>query len=370
MTSYGELFKVDPVFARKRLIEIYNITKSIRKTAHISQTDRKTVRKVLRLYKEKGEEGLKPKSKRPKKMPNKTPEEIEKMIIEIRKKTKWGVKRIKRALYENKKINISCSTIYKILKRNNLNKSYKRFSYVKKKVNCFYADKFKPFEMIQVDLKEILDLKTLPFDVYRHIYRNNFPRYQWTAIDVKTRMRFLCFSYEKTFEHGFKFLELVVSWIRSMGFSHKIYIQTDNGEEWGGKSLRKFKNLNKYFSKFNVELKRIPKGKKEYNAFVERSHRTDDEEFYIPYIKQVKNIQDFLTLAKWWIYYYNTYRMHFGKNLKGKTPYSQLSQYHKMPKNLSTLPPLILEHLPPGVHLRRYYNISAYQELKGRCFLF
>ncbi len=44
--------------------------------------------KVLRFYKEKGEEGLKPKSKRPKKMPNKTPEEIEKMIIEIRKKTK------------------------------------------------------------------------------------------------------------------------------------------------------------------------------------------------------------------------------------------------------------------------------------------
>ncbi len=104
MTSYGELFKIDPVFARKKLIEIYNITQSIRRTAHISQTDRKTVRKVLRLYKEKGEEGLKPKSKRPKKMPNKTPEEIEKMIIEIRKKTKWGVKRTKRALYENKKI--------------------------------------------------------------------------------------------------------------------------------------------------------------------------------------------------------------------------------------------------------------------------
>jgi len=38
-----------------------------------------------------------------------------------------------------------------------------------------------------------------------------------------------------------------------------------------------------------VRLLNTPEGKKEANSYVERSHRTDDEEFYIPHLGDIKS---------------------------------------------------------------------------------
>jgi len=42
-----------------------------------------------------------------------------------------------------------------------------------------------------VDLKHILDFGALPASVYNHAVRRGLPPYPWTAIDIKTRLRFL-----------------------------------------------------------------------------------------------------------------------------------------------------------------------------------
>jgi transposase InsO family protein len=65
-----------------------------------------------------------------------------------------------------------------------------------------------------------------------------------------------------------------------------IYLQTDWGAEYGGHQTRSVKRYDQALNQ--LKLKSIPpfthlhtrKGKPEDNGFVERSHRTADEEFY------------------------------------------------------------------------------------------
>lgn len=76
-----------------------------------------------------------------------------------------------------------------------------------------------------------------------------------------------------------------------------------------------------------VTLLKIPPGKKEANAFVERSHKTDDEEFYSVNISLNTDNKSFMVLAQNWICYYNYQRPHFGANMKGRTPMEMLKTY-------------------------------------------
>ena len=56
---YQEMSKIDKIEARKRVIETYLETGSIRKTARLWGTSRGVVRKWVRRYESRGEEGLK-----------------------------------------------------------------------------------------------------------------------------------------------------------------------------------------------------------------------------------------------------------------------------------------------------------------------
>jgi transposase InsO family protein len=47
------------------------------------------------------------------------------------------------------------------------------------------------------------------------------------------------------------------------------------------------------------------KGHPEDNVFVERLHRTNDEEFYIPYLLTAKNEEDLIKRDIWWQKIYN-----------------------------------------------------------------
>jgi hypothetical protein len=61
----------------------------------------------------------------------------------------------------------------------------------------------------------------------------------------------------------------IIYFVRSLGLRHKITIQTDNGEEFGGKSVNKIEFLNReIFNPLGSVILHIPKGKKEYNGVV------------------------------------------------------------------------------------------------------
>jgi len=89
-------------------------------------------------------------------------------------------------------------------------------------------------------------------------------------------MRFACYGYEKSFINGYNFMLLVLAWLRLFGIYHRVYFQSDWGEEFGGKSIRKIERINRELDKPGATLLRIAKGKPNENAFVERVHRTDD----------------------------------------------------------------------------------------------
>jgi hypothetical protein len=62
-------------------------------------------------------------------------------------------------------------------------------------------------------------------------------------------------------------------------------------------------------------------GAKSINGRVERSHRTDDEEFYLPCVLSLGSVEAFLGAGLGWLYHYNYERVHSGYGMAGRTPY-------------------------------------------------
>jgi hypothetical protein len=89
-------------------------------------------------------------------------------------------------------------------------------------------------QYFQIDSKHIADAKTLPEKAYAAIFKYKLPKYQFTAIDIRTRMRILCFADELSFANGFSFMLYVAFLMRALGIRHRIFFQTDNGSEFGG----------------------------------------------------------------------------------------------------------------------------------------
>ncbi len=82
-------------------------------------------------------------------------------------------------------------------------------------------------------------------------------------------------------------------------------IWSDGGSEFDASQPGAYEKANERFWRpLGVERKIIRKGHPEDNPFVERSHQTDDYEFYIPHLIKIKSEEDFIRLGGWWIKVY------------------------------------------------------------------
>ncbi len=336
---FKRLFKVNPKEARKIIVETYynEGEKNISKTARLLGICRKTVRKAIRRYLEGGEDNLSNRSTRPKHSPNKTPPYIERAIIEAYRRCHCGRDRLYRLLKEKPELKgrITISMVRYTLRRHKLAGRY-TLSAFRKKRRYYDFEELYPLSYFQVDVKEIFDRTALSERVIRHAEDVGVPPYQFTAIDIKTRMRFIAYGFEKTFTNGLNFMLSVLHYVRGFGVRWTIVFQTDNGEEFGGKSRSKLAWLNReIFIPLNSFLIHIPPGRKEENGFVERSHRTDDEEFYIPQLGRVKDLEEFYERAWRWEMYYNLRRYH---STIGRTPYEKLRSYYPLPEVVTIFP--------------------------------
>lgn len=355
--NYNDLWKVNPETAREAVLQVLDSCNgNISQTARILSTSRPTIYKAV----EKNKSGnLSDKSRAPNQVHNKTKPGIEKKIIEIKQKTRYGPKRIHLELIKRYDIDISSDTIRNILRRNRDKIKYKshrvRRGKKRKFVDWYNA---KPFEIVQIDLKYVVDQKALNKEQIDHIYSNDLPLYQWSALDVNSRFKLIAYSKKKTWTNGLTWYLWVISWLRSHGVQNKIVFTVDNGEEFGGKSFLKVRELRKLISGFGCKLIQNHKGHCEENAHVERSHRTDDDEFYIPRIRDISNTQEFYKEALNYIYYYNNVREH--SSLGYISPYEYLKkQKLEIDDRIRIVPPIILDKVAVDLGTWSGYEIIS-----------
>jgi len=322
--SYQEVLKMNPFEARRKVVETYHETKSIRKTAKMLGISRNTVRKWVRRFLQNGYTGLLSLSRRPKTSPNKTPDNIEKLVVELRKKTGFGAKKLSIELKKRHGIKLSEHTIRHILDRHKLVKKKPKMKVYP--THWAWEDK-DDVVLVQMDTKDILDKKTLGTERWDYYRKKGFPRYQWTALEGRSRVRVIAYSDRLNVTNGIAFMLLTVAVLRSSGIKERIEIQTDWGQEFGGESMKKIEEINRrYLNPLGARLVRIPKGRKTYNGRVERSHRTDDEEFYVPSILEIRDRREFHERAARWIRYYNVERPHLG--IGGESPVERFKKIY------------------------------------------
>jgi putative transposase len=348
--TYAELRDLNPAAARQKLLEALDQLDSIHAVARLFVTDRNTVRKAVRRFRKLGPAGLTDASRRPLRSPTRTKRALEAAVLAARRRHGYGPLRLHRDAH----IPLSPWTIRNILRRHHV-KPKRRRSWRGTRRNIFHWEDKAPLSFFQTDLKIIRDRKALPQDVYTHHERAGLPLYQWTAACVRSRLRFLAWSNEKTVANGLLFMTLLVLWLRAHGVHHRLSFQTDWGEEFGGKSPRKLAELDRrLFAPLNATLLKIRKGRTTDNAIVERSHRSDDEEFYAPLLTRYPNTDAFLVAGYRWQSRFNIRRPHFGRHMDGRRPLD-LAQgiLPDLRRDVALFPPLLLDNIGPLPQLLR-----------------
>ena len=247
---------------------------------------RPTLRKWVRRYRERGVSGLSSLSRRPKSSPLvKVLDHHREWIGELRKR-RLGSRRIQSELQRNHNFELSRTTIEKVLRGLDV----KPLSRPRRPRNggTRYARHI-PGERIQMDTCKIAP-----------------GVYQYTAIDDCTRVRVLAVYPRRTAANSLLFLERV---IEEMPFPTQA-IQTDRGREFFAYGFQE--KLMEYGIKFRPIRPRSP----HLNGKVERSQRTDLDEFY-PTV-DVKS-SDLSQRLQEWQDHYNQYRSHGA--LEGCTPW-------------------------------------------------
>lgn len=263
-----------------------------------------TYYKWYQRYKECGVDGLKSRSRKPNHSPRATKPEVVEKIAHLRQHYYFGPGKIGMYLKRYHNISLALSTIQRILQRLGMPRLPANQRYKLRAERYRRYEKPVPGHTIQIDVKF---LKPIP-----GMGRKRF--YQYTAIDDCTRIRVLRAYERNNQQSAIQFLDYVLT---KLPFKVKM-IQTDNGAEFG--SSFHWHVLDKGLGHRYIKP-RTPR----LNGKVERSHRTDEEEFYQMLDGIViDNSKLFKEKLEAWEKFYNFQRPH--GSLKGKTPYERLRE--------------------------------------------
>ena len=282
-----------------------NVAKACRAFA----VSRASYYKWKKAYDVEGEAGLARRRPIARKHPRAIAQETINKVLDLRTKYHLGPQRIVWYMERYHGIRIGFSSVYRILVRHGLRRLPTRVG-CRALHTCRYAKQV-PGHHVQVDVK-ILSLKGPAGTVIR--------RFQYTAIDDATRIRALRIYPRHNQANAISFIDYVLE-----KFPFRVHtIRTDRGHEFQA------------LFHWHVEDKGIrhvyikPRSP-ELNGKVERSHRTDGEEFYqlLSYTGDVDLNQ---RLAEW-ERFYNFDRPHGAH--AGKTPYEALRTMLEATKSVS-----------------------------------
>ena len=254
-------------------------------------------------YEKKGRSGLYRERPIAYRHPRRTSPEVVEKILAIRAEYQFGALRIRYYLERYHGIQISESTVSRILKAHGLSRlpqtAPRRTLHTKR-----YA-KTVPGHHVQVDVK-FLQLKDREGKTVK--------RYQYTAIDDATRIRALQIFPAHNQECAIQFMDYVVK-----KFPFRIStVRTDRGHEFQAR-------FHWHVEDQGMRHVYIKPHTPQLNGKVERSHRTDQTEFYqlLTYTDDI----DLTSKLKAWENFYNYDRPHL--SLEGKTPYEVMKSLLK-----------------------------------------
>jgi transposase InsO family protein len=253
-----------------------------------------------RAFAAEGVAGLRRKRPIGKRWPNQvSPEAVEK-VLELRREYHLGPQRIAWYLERYHGIKISCSSAYRTLVRNGVGPLPKKAG--RRALHTRRYAKEVPGHHVQVDVK-FLSLKTAAGGYVR--------RFQYTAIDDATRIRALRIYARHNQASAIDFIDYVVE-----KFPFRVHtIRTDRGHEFQAQ-------FHWHVEDKGMQHVYIKPRSPQLNGKVERSHRSDQEEFY-QLLTYTDDVDLNAKLAEW-EGFYNHSRPHGAFN--GKTPYETLKR--------------------------------------------
>ena len=230
------------------------------------------------------------------------------LILQIRLGTNYGPKRIR---YELSDYGIVAGekAIRGVIERAGLVKQQRKPR--KRAMQPFYAPY--PGYRLQVDTKAV------PNDGDKRKSR----KHQFTAIDIVSKIRYLAVYDGLSNGNSIAFVAEALQFYQDIGIKIEC-VQTDNhstftnlfagGNKKADHELRRVHPLTLYLTGRGIEHKLSRPGTPQHNGFVERSHRTDEEEFYS--VTKTANIDTATLNAKMhtWQDEYNELRRHSSCN--------------------------------------------------------
>lgn len=281
---------------------------SVKELSVRSGFSRDTLHRWKRAYLLYGIDGLKEKSRAHHHHPNTTPKNIINRIRSIREAHHFCAEKIKLRLMKEG-IVMSTRGIHKVLKREKLVRTKRRMA---------RSDIWKPKSTIPGEVVEI-DVALM------RKYKGKWV-YQFTAIDCCTRWRFLRLYSEQHSMNASRFLNELVA-----EAPFKIRgVKTDNGSIFTNRYCGAYKSLGtrkKHIfddtcRSYKIIHYLIQPGKPAQNGKVERSHRTDREEFWNRV--SFSSLENLAKKQKMYLDWYNNEREHLGIN--GLTPREKLKE--------------------------------------------
>ena len=274
--------------------ELGNVTKACREF----EVPRSSFYKWKKAFDAEGRTGLARKKPIAQSHPRQLSADIVEKILQLRKTCHLGPQRITWYLERYHGVTISLSSVYRTLVRNGVSRLPKTVG--RRAIHTRRYAKKVPGHHVQIDVK-FLSLKTVNGTGVR--------RYQYTAIDDATRVRALKIYQRHNQKNAINFIDYVID-----KFPFRIHtIRTDRGHEFQAQ-------FHWHVEHQGIRHVYIKSRTPQLNGKVERSHRSDKEEFY-QLLTYTGDVDLNKKLAEW-EQFYNYDRPHGAFN--GKTPYEAL----------------------------------------------
>ncbi len=285
---------------------------TVEATADRFQIDAKTVRKWRDRWLAQGSAGLRDRSSRPHRSPNRTPRQMRRKVCRIRKKRRWGADHIAH------EVGLAASTVQNILNQAGLGR-LDRGDRATDTTTVRRYQRDTPGELIHVDIKKIAGIPDGGgWRVRGRGYKGDGAtsrrvgyRYIHTALDDRSRITYSEILDDEEGATAAEFWTRAAAWFLTIGINPQRVI-TDNG------GCYRSKRWHKACRKTGTKVKKTRPYRPQTNGKVERFHRILLEEW--AYIRPWRSETQRADAYVGFIHFYNHHRAHGA--LRWDTPIS------------------------------------------------